>query len=235
MSLELLKLRGQYLAHLKNDSILSNNSSNIIYLDRGLLSFPNPPPQPSSRFTFNSQLFKQFKTFQDVNEWLINMLNKAGYNNKVSYFLFDNGFVIATDVEQINEDATTKPQNQRWFSNRVNTIAAKFSLKEYFKILFSAQPGYYRSFVFIVSPSIFSFSSEDYTKELFSKYLSQGSVGLPTKLGNIKLPSNLKVTTLIYEFKKPENSKDANLILDGFSGFDHLKKAAIITDPSYGN
>ncbi|MDB5116442.1 MAG: hypothetical protein JWQ79_1934 [Mucilaginibacter sp.] len=235
LSLELLKLQGLYIEHLKHDSILANNSSNIIYLDKGLISFPNPPPQPSSRYTFNSQLFNQCKTYQDINEWIIKALSKAGYDNKINYFLFDNGFAIATDIEQINNDATTKPQNQRWFANRVNILSNDFTLKEYFKVLFTAQPGYYRSFVFIISPSIFSFSSNDYTKDLFAKYLSQGAIGLPNRLGNIKLPQDLKVTALIYEFKKPENSNEANLILDGISGYEHLKRSSIISNTTHGN
>jgi len=112
---------------------------------------------------------------------------------------------------------------------------SSFSLKEYFRVLFSAQPGYYRSFAFIVSPSIYSFSANDYTKELLSKYLSQGAIGLPIRIGLTKLPKDLNVNVLIYEFKKPENSDNANLVIDGLSGYEHLKRASIINTTVYGN
>ncbi len=235
LSLDYLKLQRQYSEHLRNDSIITNNSSNVIELDHNILSFPNPPPQPTCRFTFNSKLFNKCKTYQDVNEVLINMLNKAGYDNKTTYFLFDNGFVITTDVEQINNDATPKSINQRWLSTPSKMTGNNFSLKEYFRVLFSAQPGYYRSFAFIVSPSIYSFSANDYTKELFSKYLSQGSIGLPIRIGLTKLPEGLRVSVLIYEFKKPENSDNANLIIGGLNGYEHLKRSFIINSTAHGN
>jgi hypothetical protein len=86
LTLDYLKLQRQYSGHLRNDSIIINNSSNIVELDHNLISFPNPPPQPTSRFSFNSKLFNKCKTYQDVNDILIYMLNKAGYDSKTTYF-----------------------------------------------------------------------------------------------------------------------------------------------------
>jgi hypothetical protein len=235
LSLELLKAQSKLLEHIKHDSILANNSSSINYLDNALVSFPNPPPEATSRYTFDSKLFDHFVNYDDVNNWIIRKLTKAGYDNKTNYFLFDGGFVIATNIEQINKDASPKPLDQRWLEKPTISLTALFSMREYIKVLFTAQPGYYRSFVFVVSPSIYTFSSEDYSKELFSKFISQGGIGLPPKLGGVKLPKGTRVTVLVYEFKKPENMKEASLITNGLSGLEQLKRSAIISNSSDGD
>lgn len=236
ITIELIKLKQLFLEHLRNDSLKINNSTDIEFLNNTLVSFPNPPPQPSARYTFDQKLFLKCTTYQDVNTLIVDVLNKSGYSNKYDYFLFDDGFVIATDMEQINVDGGTKSDLDRWFKEKKSDLSKDFSIKKYFNALFTAQPGYYRSFVFIISPSLYSFSNESYSKELYSKYLSQGAIGLPPKIGINKLSSETRVHVLIYDFKKPENSSNAYLITDGVvSGYEQLKKANIIKNISHAN
>jgi hypothetical protein len=235
LSFEYAKIKTTFLEHLKQDSIRANNVTETTEINNYLLPFPNPPPQPSSRYVFQSKLFSACRTYSDVNDLLVKTLENCGYSNKFSYFLFDAGFVIATDIEQINADVTLKPSRERWFNERVSPIKNMFSLREYFKILFTAQPGYYRSFAFIISPEIYRFNANSYSKELYSKYLSQGSIGFPSEIGKAKLPNNTKVTVLIYEFKKPEQSSEAILQVDGYTGLEHLRKANIIKNLANGN
>lgn len=233
--LEYLKLKGEYLSHLKQDSIIASNSAETNYIKNSLISFPNPPPQPSSKHTLDANILKKFKKYKEIDNWIIKALDETGYNGHTNYFLFDDGFAIATDIEQVNEDATFKKNKERWSSINSPTLNNEFSIKEYFKILFKAQPGYYRSFVFIVSPSLNRISPDSYPKDLFAKYLSQGALNLPKTLGLTDIPPEMKVTVLLYEFKKPENSSVTNLVIEGNSCFDHMKKSSILKKLSYGN
>jgi len=228
LTFEYIKLKEEFLEHLKNDSLIANNVGDDNVIDNTLPSFFNPPPQASAKYTFNAIEISKFKTYGEIDGWLANLLNNAGYVGKFNYFLFNNGFVIATEIEQINRDATTKPSDERWSAIRINLTRKDWSLTDYVNTLFKSQPGYYRSIVFIISPSIYQFSANDYGKDLFAKYLSQGSIGLPSQLTNTVVPKDIKVTALIYEFEKPENAHEAILVTDGLTGLEHLKKASII-------
>lgn len=228
LTLELIKLQQQFAEHLKNDSIIANNTGNSSYLESVLPTFPNPPPQPSARYIFNSSRIKNAKSYGDINDIVVNCLNHGGYQDKYNYFLFDEGFAIATDMEQINDDASPKPNNERWLQGSVNKFKETWSLRSYISKLFVSQPGYYRTIVFIISNSLNTFSPNDFNKELFSKYISQGAIDLPPGIKSKSLEKNITVTALIYEFKKSENSLNALLITDAIGGFEQLKRSSIV-------
>jgi hypothetical protein len=235
ITINLLNIKAAFLEHIRNDSILANKAADLNYLNNGLVSFPNPPPQPSSHYLFNNKKFQACKIYKDIDTKIFNALQKAGYGNKLNYFLFDDGFAIATDLEEINNDGTSKVENSRWLNSKMNEKESDFSIKDYLKSLFLAQPGYYRSFVFIVSPSINNFSPDSYKKELYSKYLSQGSINLPRNISANTVPENTKVIVLLYLFKKNENSNEADLLVDGVDALQHLTKAFIIQNFSNVN
>lgn len=108
------------------------------------------PPKPSAQINLPRQIFANCLTLSDVNEILINALDNCGYERK-SYFSYPNGFVLVTQLEQIDRDETPKSDQFRWSISNAPAFENGFSLVEYFRLLLNARAGYYRCFGF--SPS----------------------------------------------------------------------------------
>ena len=85
----------------------------------------------------------------DVDELLDLALVKNGYYDKSYYVIKPGdsiiGFAIATRLEQINADASSKEEPNRW---NTKVEMNEFTFKEYIKSLFFTQTGYFRVIVF---------------------------------------------------------------------------------------
>jgi hypothetical protein len=184
-------------------------------------SFPWPPPKPS---TF-SLIQRKYLSIKSVNSKLAkveNMIRESleatGYYD-VSYYGIKSqpdAFVMATRLEQINEDATPKEGDERW----IGAIESekKFSLKKYLNQLFYAEQGTYRIIVFVVTTESFSFTKESVSAKRAQSWVSDGNVSLPKTLASKLFTEQHQVFALVYEFDKAsdESAKETvNLRIPG--------------------
>lgn len=190
--------------------------------------FPWPPPRASAKYVLPTSEFSTAKNLDDVNQKLSRALDANGYSDK-SYFsapsTAGNGFVLVTQLEQINEDATSKDKSERWITD-IKSDA--FSFGDYFKSLFLTKKGYFRVIAFVVTDLPFAQSNKMADKTTALSWLSTGTNELPEYLGQVSYTPKYKVTALIYEYEQEENSDTAKLEEPSkFTGKVHLEVSKI--------
>jgi len=185
-----------------------------------LPKFPWPPPQPSTWLDVPmSSLGKAAganPTLGDVDKKLSGALVQLGYT--WSYFDVPGGFAIATDLEQINPDGSPK-QSDRWIA---------FSLGDYLANLFGAPQGYYRVFVFFVTPDLIVPSGTPVSQATAMSWVSGGGNKLPPEMNTLPYTPQYSCTGYIYEFI--ESGMGAKAILNMPShipALQHFKQSGL--------
>lgn len=187
-------------------------------------AFPFPPPRPSSQFTLDRSLFEQAETFADVDETLSRAISNCKYFEK-SYFSVPEGFALVTRIEQIDEEAFSLKEPDRWSAD-IGPLE-EFSLSSYLKALFFGQTGYFRVFVFMVTSRPFT-NTGVATEEQAREWLSSGLNKLPKALGELPVTENHNCTVLVYEFEKKESGDQAFLQPGMHSARTHLDRSNIL-------
>lgn len=174
-------------------------------------NFPWPPPKSSTKMEIPRKAFSNCLTLNDVDKILTRALSNQGYDDK-NYFLVPSsgtrGFAIATPLEQINKNATSKNPPNRWKDGIVSNY---FSFSEIIASIFEAQPGYFRVIVFIVTDVGFSQSNKDLDWPTLKELITISHNVLPKSMAKLSFTNEYNVTALIYEYKLPENSSEAKL------------------------
>ena len=188
--------------------------------------FPWPPPKPSAKVEIPASAFSECQVLQQVNRVLTAALADNEYDDK-SYFLVpstsNSGFAIATQLEQIKRNASSVPPPNRW---NINTIDNSFRFAEYVSSLFFSNPGYFRVIVFVVTDTGFIPSERTTDRATALSWVDSGFDRFPPNLAGVPFTENHKVTALVYEYRVPENSDQAELTKPSrHSGMRHLKKA----------
>ena len=187
--------------------------------------FPMPPPKASSKTTLNRRYFNDAQTLGDVDEKISEAVASCGYFEK-SYFFVPEGFALVTRMEQTKSDGTPEDDPDRWNSN-IGPLE-NFTLSELLSALFFGRVGYFRIFVFVVTPQPFSTSGTSPTKETGEKWLSEGLNKLPASIKAFPYTDATNCTILVYEFEVKE-SGDSNILLPGrLSVQTHLDKSKIM-------
>ena len=194
-------------------------------------SFPWGPPTASATLSIPTSLFQKEKSelpdLAIIANKLKRVLAKKGYN-EISWFFVPHGFAIVTRMEQFNYDGTPLSNDMRW--QLADTSLTSFTIVSYLKSLFTCTQGYFRIFVFIVTP--IPFTQDQDTKMTFTKADSISVSGvsfIPKKILNersTKLENHCSV--LIYEFSKNEQGKEAKFHKRShISAVTHLKRSGI--------
>jgi len=195
-------------------------------------SFPWPPPKASTTVTpeILTPLFKDFNTLGGVNSHLISALRNLDYSDKSYFSISDgttnHGFAIATKLEQINEDRSSKKSEEgRWDERLLNDT--KFSFGGYISSLFFPRKGYFRVIVFVITDINYVQSDATVGRDQAISWVQTGHQELDSKIAT-KSSQNYRVSALIYEYKLSENDVRAKLNKSsGYTGPDHLKKSQI--------
>ena len=196
-------------------------------ITRRFPQFPWPPPATSAQEKLSSKFFKEtpnkIKFFKDIDKKINSALNSAGYVEK-NYYAIPSGFAMVTRLERIYPDGT--PHSDRWAMS-VRPLQT-FSLRAYLRALFTANRGYYRIIVFIVTRYAFTQSDEQVPREKAIAWLKEGLDRLPTIIAEQEYSEEYAVTALIYEFEQTKSGQEATLKIPGrLTGKDHLKKAEV--------
>ncbi len=186
--------------------------------------FPIKPPRPSDVETVSRTYFKG-GSLGDVDDTISAALDKNGYTRK-SYFYVKDGFAIVTQLEKTDKNGKPLTGDDRWTKDIYSSEG--FSLSSYFEALFNAQTGYYRCIVFIVNkdPLVFT-EKEEADAEWADELLYDGGTYLSEDIANMPFTKQHKITALIYQFKKTENSKKATLIKPTETPGQHLTMTGI--------
>lgn len=191
--------------------------------------FPWPPPAASAKMVLPAELLhrpNKRETLRDVARRLETAFDKAGYG-ELSYYAVPKGFAIVSRLEQIEPDGTPVKLPGRW-SVKI-TPPEVFSLASYIKVLFSANPGYFRVVVFIItSEPVVENAETQVSREDALKWLRKGANKLPPEYAQIPFNDNYDCTALIYEFEQKTRDQDAQLILFGLPAQIHLEKANLL-------
>ncbi len=187
--------------------------------------FPWPPPQASASVIITEKLLSKLQNeavIRDVDNILSAALEASGYVEK-SYFPVQDGFALVTRLEQINPDGSPKEPPDRW-TTEVRTMR-EFTLKEYLRALFTANPGHYRIIVFIVTSPPFSQSDVTVDQKEAIDWLRRGLNKLPLSIARKPYTNQYTTTALIYEFEKPESRESTLKLPSSLTGRIHMQKS----------
>ncbi len=189
--------------------------------------FPGPrPPQWTVRFLVPEGLVVAAQPepiggpFDRINE----ALRRAGVYDWATYAFGDSGFAVAARLEHIDEDGF--PREARWAVPPGGDRA--FTLQEYFRRLFLAEPGRYRVIVFIVTHRpLTADTSTRATEPEARRWLHSGAAALPDGLRDLVVPG-ARAHALIYEFYRPTEDEEPSLVVESqVQGPQHLIRAGL--------
>jgi hypothetical protein len=194
-----------------------------------IAAFPWPPPPASALYAIPDRLVVSLEgstTLSDVGRKLTKALAEAKYG-KWSYSSVPHGFALVTQIEQIKDDGTPRPDPDR-FSTDLPSFS-NMSFAEFLKAMAKAPPGRYRVIVFIVTDVSVSQAGEKPTEDEAQRWLNAGALQLPESVGRITYDAqHYNTTALIYEFEKPSpNAPPAFVPNSRLLGDTHLEKAGI--------
>lgn len=169
---------------------------------------------------------RQTTYLSDVKEELNTALEQQGYYEK-SYYAVPEGFAMATRLEQFLADGASEEPPGRWATEK-GALGGSFSLREYMRALFTADPGYYRVIVFIVTPRPLVQKDAEVSQDEATKWVKAGANKLPESIGSREYTQEHSTTALVYEFVQPERGKEATFRKESpLTAMDHLAKARI--------
>jgi hypothetical protein len=177
--------------------------------------FPWPPPQASSREVIPNDLLvagQGQSILTDIQSSIVTALRRIGHT-EFSYFDVPGGYALVTRLEKINLDGSPMSGLERW-EVKVGPLH-EWSLHALLRALFSANSGYYRIIVFVVTPQPFTFSNDNISEVTASHLVGEGSQKLPESIATRPLTPDYTCTALIYEFEQPTARSEPQFIESG--------------------
>ncbi len=166
----------------------------------------------------------QIQTFRDVNRLLTSALDRNGYVEK-SYYAVPLGFALVTRLEQIDLDGRSKVPPARWSAGP--QTPTNFSLSAYVRALLTANPGYYRLIVLIVTRVPFTQSEREITQSEAALWLRAGLNILPESIGARLYEPDVMCTALIYEFEGKGSAAPRILLPSRLDAHTHLANSGL--------
>jgi hypothetical protein len=209
----------------ENDIGPSPHLYKIISEGHNMPNFPFPPPETSDDIEIPRSVFNNCHSLRDVDRILSKALIKCNYNNR-RYFSIPNGFVLMTQLEQIHSDASGTTARFRYDTSNVAKFEYGWNPIEHLKLMFRADPSFYRCFAFMVTDSPTSFDGKKFTLSGVSAFRCHGINVLPNRIGNIRFSDSHSCYVLIYEYEKKQHTKIASL-KEKNSALTHLIRSGI--------
>ncbi|GAK49553.1 hypothetical protein U14_00776 [Candidatus Moduliflexus flocculans] len=216
------------LVQIDSSSLKSEHVRSLSPYPPEIPEFPWPPPKASAQATVPTNLLVRSgrpTLLKDVAKRLEDGLLYAGYEEN-SYFYIPRGFALVTRVEQFYPDGRSKEGAKRW----ADTLPPQtsFSLASYLKALFTAEKGYYRIIVFLVTSVPVRQSSQEISRDDANAWLNRGANMLPPSIGSLQFSKDHTCVALVYEFEQMSRDhepafKSPSLIL----GRMHLQQSRI--------
>ncbi|MEI6806961.1 MAG: caspase family protein [Myxococcaceae bacterium] len=187
--------------------------------------FSWPPPKASAKEAIPQELLTHGlsqPTLKDIDGEITKALRQIGHS-EFSYFTIPSGYALVTRIEKIQKNGTPIMGLERWEA-KLNFIDDGSSVKQYFRNLFTANKGYYRIIVFIVSSTEWGEGEDRVSEDEAIMWLRKGLDRLPNKLASTPFSPNFVCTALIYEFEQTSPKKDPHLLSPGkLAAHTHLE------------
>ena len=178
--------------------------------------FPWPPPAASASYVLPRNLFEPNATVGQVADAIVVALEQQGYVERSFFRNKDQGVVLVTRRERINEDGS--PAAERWPADWQQRDLARLLLG-----LFYIDAGHYRVIAFVLQDTPFAQSADRPTGEEAREWLGSGANVLPAELANRPYGT---CTALIYEFAS--DGRAVRLVATRITGKEHLEKAGVL-------
>jgi len=175
-------------------------------------SFPWPPPKSSSHIDVQSSFLVSPSgqtLLKDVASRLEDAFDSAGYVER-SYYAIPGGFAIASQLEQMNDDGTSKDAPDRW--SAAIQPQFHFSLGEFIAAIFHAHTGRFRIIVFVVTSRAMTQADSAVPMEEARNWVNQGANKLPSSIGNLVYSDTSSCTALIYEYTQSSVHADPQFV-----------------------
>lgn len=193
---------------------------------------PWPPPKPSDRYEMTDRMLRRGlprqATLGDVDGRLSAALQQTGYG-AWEYFAVPNGFALVTRLERFGADGSPEGNPPRWDLGK--NVLREFSMWSYIKALFTANPAFYRVFVFVVTDKPFAVNASAEIGS-FEKAFEGGVNRLPRQLARQRLSDAHYCSVLVYEFERPYSHADdasVRLLQPGkVTCADHLNSTGLL-------
>lgn len=190
--------------------------------------FPWPPPAASARQVIPPDVLAgghRLSRLGDVDAVLSEALELTGYAEK-SYWAVPKGFAVATRLEQIEANGKSRPPPARW-SAEMPRLTGPFSLGAYLRALFTAEPGYYRIVVFIVTEASFSEAEESISAEEARSWGAHGLKALPDSIAARAYHAGVVCTAMIYQFERRPGRQAEPLVPSPLDARAHLVQSGL--------
>lgn len=179
-------------------------------------------PGGYEEFTLRNNFINDYTFIDELEIPFDQLLAAQGYYNN-RYFPFRGGFGLMTNIEQINNDGTSKPVPERW-SHDVRFTDSGGGFWESFR---GARKGRFRMFVFLVTNDVYSESDQVLNFEEANAWIRSGFSTLPTNSERIRISKNHYCDVLVYEFEKSDFNPEGKNQPSGYSAKEHLIKAKL--------
>lgn len=199
-------------------------------LDQTLPGFVIPPPTPSAYNRLDKAYFKSARTFGDVDSLLTNALHKAGWGDTHYYRVVDKnrktlqGFVLISQIEQIQENGQPLPNNKRWELKLQTWKNGNFW--DYFTSLFVNREGYFKLSLFVITNVNLAGSEETASFEQAKSWFSRGASALPDGIASMPYSDKFTCTAYVYEFRQVTNQ--FSLLENRCNTDQYLKNSGIL-------
>ncbi|WP_337043824.1 carboxypeptidase-like regulatory domain-containing protein [Emticicia sp. 17c] len=202
----------------------------MLELDQTLPGFVIPPPTPSAYNRLDKAYFKSARTFGDVDSLLTNALHKAGWGDTHYYRVIDKnrknlqGFVLISQIEQIQENGQPLPNNKRWELKLQTWKNGNFW--DYFTSLFVNREGYFKLSLFVITNVNLAGSEETASFEQAKSWFSRGASALPDGIASMPYSDKFTCTAYVYEFRQVTNQ--FSLLENRCNTDQYLKNSGIL-------
>jgi hypothetical protein len=190
-----------------------------------------PVPKPSSIYVLPAEYFRrsadQVLHLRDVNERIRRAMTDCGYV-EWSYFAVPDGFALVTRLEQIEEDGAPKEPG-RWSAKIKPLEFGRASFRDYVRALFTANAGYYRIIVFVVTQVPLAKTDVPMSRSEAMAWLDGGFEFLPEEIGRLEYAGEYHCTALVYEFEQSNPGTPPDPSIPGrLPAYEHLRMARLL-------
>ena len=217
--------------NLTTNDMASVNNQLANEAGQELPEFKLPAPRPSAQTALpRSVLPAGTPTLEQVDDALRARLAKAGYDD-LGYYRVTNGFALATGMERLAANGKPFAGAQRWETDAaaLAPLSGLFSPATLIHALVNADPGSYRTMVFVVTNRPVTNSGAAMTQDTAKAMETAGASSLPGGFSKPVFTTDYRVTALIYEFKRNSVGKPAQFSTPSTrSGAEQLRLAGIL-------
>jgi hypothetical protein len=190
-----------------------------------LPQFPMPPPQWTLRTVLPRGLVvtRDGEPLGEVFDRLRQAMARAQIVDYTVYGVENDGFAVVARMESIAEDG--RPASERWTQGVARPVV--FSIGDYLKALFTAQPGRYRVIAFLVTARTVT-PGQPADKDTLNRLWRGGAGDLPDDVRHVALPPSGRCEALVYEFfRATDDDPPVHVVDSRLTGPQHLAGAGL--------